>query len=267
MKEVITSTGNPRIKNLLKLQQKSSERKEQNLIVIEGRREIRLAIEAGFLISTCFICYEIFTNSDASEELSIDPAAIVAVSPAIFEKIAYREGSDGIIAMAIPAYYTLNMLALPDNPLIVVLESIEKPGNLGAVMRTADAAGVDAVIVCDPMTDIYNPNTIRASIGCVFTVPLVCCSSEEALDWLRRSRIHVCAAALQYADDAYSQEYSHATALVMGSEASGLSSFWRINADVIIKIPMVGKIDSLNVSASVAVLVFEAIRQRRQHLA
>ncbi len=157
---------------------------------------------------------------------------------------------------------SLDDLSLPANPLILLLESVEKPGNIGAVLRSADAAGVDAVLVCDPLTDLYNPNLIRASLGAIFSVPTICCTSQEAAAWLKRHEIAILTAQLQDSELYYDTDMTRATALVMGSEDRGLSPFWREQADAHIRIPMAGLMDSLNVSVSAAILCFEAVRQR-----
>jgi RNA methyltransferase, TrmH family len=262
MSEKISSSSNPKIKAILQLQQKSAERRSQNLIVIEGLREIRMAMAAGFKMDSLFFCPQIFKSEKPSAELSFETNKIYEIAPHVFEKIAYRDGSNGIIALMIPIMQSLENLTLTENPLVVVLESVEKPGNLGAILRTADAAGVNAMLVCDPLTDIYNPNVIRASIGCVFTVPVIACDSKEALEWMQKNKINIFAAALENSTDYQSADFTKASAIVMGTEAAGLSSFWLQAANAIIKIPMHGKIDSLNVSVSAAVLVFEAMRQR-----
>jgi len=187
------------------------------------------------------------------------------VGKAAFARIAYREGSDGLIALAVPRNLKLNELKLSSNPLILVLESVEKPGNLGAIMRTADAAGIDAVIVCDPLTDIYNPNAIRSGVGCIFTRQVVLSTSKEAIEWLKRKKIKIYAAALTNKALIYHQmNFCGPTAIVMGTEATGLSNDWLDNSDNQIIIPMKGIADSMNVSTSAAVLVFEALRQREQ---
>jgi RNA methyltransferase, TrmH family len=262
MSEKISSSSNPKIKAVLLLQQKSAERKSQNLIVVEGLREIHMAIDAGFKMDSLFFCPQILKTENLPAELCSGFEKVFEIAPRVFEKIAYRDGSDGIIALMIPIKQSLENLTLTENPLVVVLESVEKPGNLGAILRTADAAGVSAILVCDPLTDIYNPNVIRASIGCVFTVPVIACDSEEALEWIRKNKIKIFAAALEKSTDYQSADFTEASAIVMGTESTGLSSFWLQAADTIIKIPMHGKIDSLNVSVSTAVLVFEAMRQR-----
>ena len=177
--KMITSKTNPKIKNVIKLE-KASERREQNRIIIEGRREIERAVACGFEIDTLFIRPEI-----AESGIDIQAHTTEEVTLEVFEKIAYREGSDGMLAIAIPRYSDLRSFKPKrSNPLIIVLENVEKPGNLGAVMRTADAAGVDAVIIADKRTDLYNPNAIRASVGCIFSVPLFSCSSQECIKWL-----------------------------------------------------------------------------------
>lgn len=260
--EQITSLQNNRIKNIVKLG-KAKERKAQNLFTLEGARELTLAISAGYTIDSVFICRELFEKTDYPEVLdSIDKHIQYEVSELVFEKIAYREGSDGLLALAKPKKHTLDDLDLSNNPFIIILEAVEKPGNLGAILRSADAAKVDAVIICDPLTDIYNPNTIRSSVGCIFTTPTAICSSEEALIWLKRNNIKSYAAELKASNWYHLEDYTRSSAIVMGTEADGLTSFWINNADKRIKIPMRGKIDSLNVSVSTAVITFEAMRQR-----
>jgi TrmH family RNA methyltransferase len=184
------------------------------------------------------------------------------VSKEVFDKMAYRENSDGCLAVAEIKNSVLSEIKLSDSPFIIVLEGIEKPGNLGAILRTADAAQVDAVIICDPKTDIYNPNVIRSSVGCVFTNQVVACTSEEALEYLTKNGISSYAAALTASDYYQKTDMAKSCAIVMGTEADGLSEFWLEKSDKQIKIAMRGKIDSLNVSTSCAVLVFEAMRQR-----
>jgi len=180
-----------------------------------------------------------------------------------FERIAYREGSDGLIALAVPRNLTLNDLKLNPEPLILILESVEKPGNLGAIMRTADAAQLDAVIVCDPLTDIYNPNAIRSGVGCIFSRQVVSCTTTEALAWLKKHKIKIYAAALTDSAVIYHKmDFRGPSAIVMGTEATGLSKEWLDKSDAQIIIPMQGIADSLNVSVSAAVLIFEAVRQR-----
>lgn len=263
MIEKIISLQNPRIKNLVRLS-KARERKEQHLIVIEGYREIRMAIDFGFAIKELFYTSDINTSSDRERFLQILPknCRIVEITKTVFEKIAYRENSDGLIALAVPRYLKADELILSSNPLILVLESVEKPGNLGAILRTADAAAIDVIMVCDPQTDIYNPNVIRSSLGCIFSKQVITCTSDEAMAFLKNKGINTYAAALTASKFYHETDFKDATAIVMGTEADGLTDFWLKGADNQVKIPMCGNVDSLNVSASAAILVFEAKRQR-----
>ena len=254
---MITSKTNPKIKNVVKLQ-KSSERREQNRIIIEGRREIERAVACGFIVDTLFICPDILKDG-----FDIEANLVEEVSLDVFEKIAYREGSDGLLAIAIPKYADLKGYKPKKNPLIIVLETVEKPGNLGAIMRTADAAGVDAVIIADPRTDLFNPNAIRASIGTIFSVPLFACSSEECIEWLRFNNIKIYCTYLKASIDYLEADFRSGSAIVMGTEATGISDVWVEAADQNLIIPMNGIADSLNVSVTTAIVVFEAIRQRR----
>ncbi|MBQ9201625.1 MAG: RNA methyltransferase [Bacteroidales bacterium] len=261
--ELISSLQNPRIKQLLRLQSKARERREQQLVVVEGAREITIALNNGYQPEQLLVCEELYARSDYRGLLSRLPESrCLGLTRPVFEKLAYREGSDGVLALMRPKPHSLDDLSLPDNPFLIVLEAVEKPGNLGAILRTADAARADAVIVCDPLTDIYNPNVVRSSIGCLFSVPLAVCSSQEALIWMHNLKIKVYAAELQAASWYHEQDFTGPSAVVMGTEADGLSAFWLENADTRIKIPMRGLIDSLNVSVSTAIITFEAMRQR-----
>ena len=263
MVETITSTSNPKIKKLIALQQKSSERRESGLFVVEGRRELSHCLEAGFEADTIFVLSGTGAEFDASLAKSGNSRArIIEVSKEVYEKIAYREGTEGVIAEMKARHASLKELKLKENPLIAVLESVEKPGNLGAVLRSADAAGADAVVICDPRTDLYNPNLIRASIGAIFTVPCVACSSEEAISFFKDNGIQILTAQLQDSSLYYDCDMKRGTAIVMGTEATGLTDVWRKAADAHIRIPMLGRLDSLNVSVSAAILLFESIRQR-----
>lgn len=257
---IITSAQNPKIKRLLLLQQKSAERRKANLFVVEGQRELEHCMNAGHEIDTIFYCSGI-----ARESLHIKApkAEYYEVSPTVYERIAYRGGTEGVIALVRPRPLRLCDLHVKKNPLIVVLESVEKPGNLGAILRSADASGVDAVIVCDPLTDLYNPNLIRSSIGAIFSVPCVACDSEECIQWLKNNNIQILTAQLQDSSLYYDTPMLQGTAIVMGTEATGLTPIWRQAADAHIRIPMLGHLDSLNVSVSAAILMYEAVRQRQ----
>ena len=259
MENYLSSTQNPRIKKLLALQQKSSLRRETGLFVVEGRREIRQCIDAGFEIDTLYVRAR-ESEAIAPEDMSTEN--ILFISPHVYERIAYRESTEGVIAVVRTRNRTLDELSFKDNPLLIVLERVEKPGNLGAIMRSADAAGADAVIVCDPLTDLYNPNLIRASLGAVFSVPCVACTSEECIRYLKENQIRILTAQLQDSRLYYDTDMTCPTAIVMGTESTGLTTSWREAADAHIRIPMNGKLDSLNVSVSAAVLLYEAVRQR-----
>lgn len=243
------------------LQQKSSERRKETLFVVEGVREFRHCLDSGYEVVEVFYCPEINSN-DFSVIADGNGVRTLQVSRKVYEKIAYRGSTEGVIAVMKAKARTLDDLHLPDNPLIIVLESVEKPGNLGAVLRSADAAAADAVIVCDPLTDLFNPNLIRASIGAIFTVPTVACTSEECIGFLKKQSIKILTAQLQDSHLYYDTDMRHGTAIVMGTESTGLTDIWRNAADAHIRIPMKGQLDSLNVSVSAAILLFEAVRQR-----
>lgn len=256
MTEYITSSANPKFKRLIALLQKSSERRESALFTVEGVREISHCIEAGYKPDCIFFCPDI-----VSEE-TLPQCRHFALSADLYAKAAYREGTEGAIGVFQAMEHPLSSLHLKDNPLIAVLESVEKPGNLGAVLRTCDAAGADALIICDPRTDLYNPNLIRASIGAVFTVPTAVCTTAQAISFLKSKGIRILTAQLQDSSLYYDCPMTKGTAIVMGTEATGLSDKWRQAADAHIRIPMLGKLDSLNVSVSAAILLYEAVRQR-----
>ena len=258
----ITSLQNERIKHLVQLQQKSSLRRQEGLFVVEGRRELQHCVNAGYEVKTIFVDSR---KENVLQGVDCKETEILEVSQKVYEKIAYRESTEGVVAVVKVRKNTLRELSKGkgDNPLYVVIESVEKPGNLGAILRSADAAGVDGVIVCDPLTDLYNPNLIRASIGAIFTVPTVACTSEECIAWLKESKIQILTAQLQDSSLYYDINMKKATAIIMGTEATGLTQQWRDAADKHIRIPMCGKLDSLNVSVSSAILMFEAVRQRK----
>lgn len=256
MTEYLTSSANPKFKRLIALLQKSSERRESALFTVEGVREISHCIEAGYKPDCIFFCPDI-----VSEE-ALPQCRHFALSAGLYAKAAYREGTEGAIGVFQAIEHPLSSLHLKDNPLIAVLESVEKPGNLGAVLRTCDAAGADALVICDPRTDLYNPNLIRASIGAVFTVPTAVCTTAQAITFLKSKGIRILTAQLQDSSLYYDCPMTKGTAIVMGTEATGLSDKWRQAADAHIRIPMLGKLDSLNVSVSAAILLYEAVRQR-----
>lgn len=265
--ETITSAQNPKIRTLLELQEKSRARRREGLFVVEGRRELLHCIGAGYEPHTLFVCRDILSDSDLQEIVNAAEncnctCSLVEIPQHLYDKTAYRGGTEGVIAEMRCRDMGLGSLDPKENPLVIVLESVEKPGNLGAVLRSADASGADAVIVCDPLTDIYNPNLIRSSIGAVFTVPVAAATSEDTIRWLKDRNIKICTAQLQDSEWYYDTDMREGTAIVMGTEATGLTDVWREAADAHIKIPMLGRLDSLNVSVSAAILMFEAVRQR-----
>lgn len=262
-RDPITSAQNPKIKNLAHLQ-KARERKAQNVFIVEGEKEYCRAIEYNYQFSAIFVCFDLIPESRFKTISSgvNSNVEIFPISKEIYEKIAYREGSGGVVALARPKSHGLNDLKLPDKPLLLVLEAVEKPGNLGALLRTADAAGIDAVVVCDPQTDIYNPNVVRSSIGCLFSVPLAVCNSSEAIPWMKSRNISIYCTYLKAAVPYTEVDFRKASAIVMGTEADGITNRWVEAASQNIIIPMRGSADSMNVSTSAAVVVFEACRQR-----
>lgn len=260
--ECITSAQNQKIKDLLALQEKSKDRRKKGLFVVEGRRELIHCVEAGYEPYAIFFCPEIISTADFDEIAGKCDCSYFEIPQHLYDKVAYRGGTEGVIAELRCKEMNLESLRLKENPIVVVLESVEKPGNLGAVLRSADASGVDAVIVCDPLTDMYNPNLIRSSIGAIFTVPVATASSEETIKWLKDNKIKIYTAQLQDSEWYYDTDMKGGTAIIMGTEATGLTPVWRKAADAHIKIPMLGKLDSLNVSVSAAILMFEAVRQR-----
>jgi TrmH family RNA methyltransferase len=219
-----------------------------------------MAIEAGYKIGNIFYCPDVITETDLGN--LTHERMVIPVAREVFDKIAIRENSGGVIAVAEMKVHRLDDIRLGKTPLVLILESVEKPGNLGAIFRTADAAGIDAIILCDPQTDFYNPNVIRSSLGCVFTQPAASATSEETIAWLRKNGLSIFCTYLQASKPYHQVDFTQPAAIVMGTEATGLSRVWVDNADANIIIPMEGKIDSMNVSTSAAVVVFEARRQR-----
>ena len=261
----ISSTHNQIVKDLILLQSKAKIRKEKLQFVVEGKRELALAHVAKYRIETIFWCADIFDESQFSEwkqQLGTD-VEFISVSLSVYEKIGVRDSTEGVVAIVKQKINHLeSWLPKTKHPLLIVLESIEKPGNLGAILRTADASGVDAVIVTEQHTDIHNPNVIRSSVGGFFSIPGFICSNQEVVAFLNQHDIKPYAASLQKSIDYTKADYTTSTAFVMGSEARGLSPFWHQNGMTTVKIPMLGHVDSLNVSVATAVLSYEAIRQR-----
>jgi TrmH family RNA methyltransferase len=254
----ITSAQNPYIKSLIQLQEKSKARKQSGTFLIEGMREIELAIKGNYEIETILFLPELVSNNQINK-LTDNP---IEISKEVYQKLAYRDTTEGILAIAKTKSHQLSDLKLPENPLILVMEAIEKPGNIGAILRTCDAAKINAVIIANPKTDLYNPNIVRSSVGCLFTNQIATGSTEEVIDFLIQNNINFYSATLQNSTSYHTQNYTLPTALVVGTEASGLSELWRKKATQNIIIPMQGEIDSMNVSVAAAILIFEAKRQR-----
>ena len=259
----ISSIQNPYIKELIKLQEKSRERKKKQLFLVEGKREISLVIDSSYKIKTVlFINDDTIDNEEILNQLPKDIERI-EISKEVYEKLAYRETTEGIIAVVQSIDFSLSNLKFSTpTPLIMVMEGIEKPGNIGAMLRTADAANVDAVLIANPKTDLFNPNIIRSSVGCVFTNQIAVDSSENIIHFLLQNNINIYSATLQNSNAYHKEDYTKASAIVVGTEATGLTEIWREKATQNINIPMQGKIDSMNVSVACAIAVFEAKRQR-----
>jgi TrmH family RNA methyltransferase len=263
----ITSLQNPRVKNVVRL----SNRRHRDRVrqtVVEGVREASLSLQKGIMPVEAFLCLDYLENSEGEKlDLLLDAkqTRIYEVTPAIFDKMAYRGGSGGILLVIPYQNLALDDLPVTEKSLFAVVDGAEKPGNLGAILRTADAAGLDALLLTGAQgqgTDIHNPNVIRASLGAFFTVPVVTVDREEAFDWLKKNRLTTVATTPE-AEKVYTAvSYEGPTAFVMGSEAEGLGSEWLEAADILVKIPMLGEVDSLNLSVSTALMLYEALRQR-----
>jgi TrmH family RNA methyltransferase len=257
----ITSIQNPFIKSLVQLQEKAKARKQTGTFLIEGKREIELAIKGNYEIETILFLPELISEKQLNS-LTIKPLNTIEISKEVYQKLAYRDTTEGILAIAKTKSLSLSDLKLPENPLILVLESIEKPGNIGAMLRTADAANIDAVILANPKSDLYNPNIVRSSVGCLFTNQIASGTTEEIIAFLKEKNINFYSATLQNSNEYHKVDYSTPTALVVGTEATGLTQLWRDESTQNIIIPMQGEIDSMNVSVAAAILLFEAKRQR-----
>jgi TrmH family RNA methyltransferase len=259
----ITSLTNPRVKAAVRLRDRR-ERDAAGLTIVDGAREILRALDAGARVETAFVAPELIHSSDGAavfERLRSRPDTL-EVSPAVLEKIAYGDRADGIVLVMPTPDSALDQLPLGDEPLVVVVEGVEKPGNLGAIFRSADAAGASGLIAADPLTDIFNPNAIRASLGTIFTVPVATSTAEETLEWLLGRGIRPVAAVVDAPVGYTVADLTGPVAIVLGSEAGGLSEVWRDPRVERVAIPMAGVADSLNVSVAAAVLLFEAVRQR-----
>ena len=256
----ITSIQNPYIKSLVLLQEKAKARKQTGTFLIEGQREISIAIKGGYEIETLLFVPEICSESQ-TKQLAPN-AELIEITSIVYEKLAYRDSTERVLAVAKTKSTLLSDLKLSENPLILVAEAPEKPGNIGALLRTADAANLDAVIIANPKSDLYNPNIVRSSVGCLFTNQIATGSTAEIIAFLKAKNISFYCATLQNANSYHLEDYTTPTALVVGTEATGLTQEWRDAATQNIIIPMQGEIDSMNVSVAAAILIFEAKRQR-----
>jgi RNA methyltransferase, TrmH family len=259
----IRSLANPRVKAAVRLRDRR-ERDETGLTIIDGPRELLRAIDARIEVVEAFVCDELVRTPEAALAVDRLPAGARRhdVAPAVIEKVGFGDRSDGIVAIVRTPHASLSDVELPAVPLVVVVEAVEKPGNLGAILRTADGAGVDAVIAADPRTDLFNPNAIRASLGTIFGGPVVPATTRETLDWLTARAIRPVAARVDAATAYSDVDLSGPVAVVLGSETDGLSDAWSEPRVTAVRIPMRGFADSLNVSVAAAVLLYEAVRQR-----
>ena len=257
----ITSIQNPFIKSLVQLQEKAKLRKQTGTFLIEGLRELSLALKGNYEIETILFLPELIGESQIYKLVN-QSTETIEISKEVYQKLAYRDTTEGIRAIAKTKSLLLSDLKLSVNPLILVAEALEKPGNIGAILRTADAANLDAVIIANPKSDIYNPNVVRSSVGCLFTNNIATGTTSEIIAFLKEKNIRFFSATLQNSIAYHTQDYTLPTALVVGTEATGLSEEWRVAATQNINIPMQGQIDSMNVSVAAAILIFEAKRQR-----
>lgn len=257
--KLITSPQNAFIKSLVQLQEKAKTRKQTGTFLMEGKREIELALKGGYELETVLFLPDLISTSQLKAFAGID---CIELSKEVYQKLAYRDTTEGILAVAKSKRHALADLELSKNPLILVAEGIEKPGNLGALLRTADAANIDAVLIANPKSDLYNPNIVRSSVGCLFTNQVAVGTTEEIIAWLKLNKIALYSATLQNSNGYHLENYTTPTALVVGTEATGLSELWRTESTQNIIIPMQGEIDSMNVSVAAAILLFEAKRQR-----
>jgi TrmH family RNA methyltransferase len=266
---LITSLHNPRIKQAIHLREKR-ERDKTNLFLIEGYRELLRAIDAKWSVETLFFCPSLFlgSNENALMQRAVKQGApLLQCSEEVFHKLSYRDRPDGLLAIAKQIHLTLNDLdhAFANNPhpLFIVAEAIEKPGNLGTILRSSDAVGADGLIVCDRCTDIYNPNVVRASIGTLFSVPVVETSSHDAFHWLKEHQVTILAATPSAVSEYTDVDMCKPLAIAVGTEQLGLTELWMKQAEIQVRIPMCGIADSLNVAMATTLLMYEALRQRR----
>jgi TrmH family RNA methyltransferase len=261
---LLTSTANPRVKAAVALRDRR-ERDRTGLTVVDGAREVRRGLEGGATVVEAFICEPLMADADARavlDRLGVTGAPVHSVSESVFARISFGERAEGVVAIVRIPSLDLAQLVLPDDPLVVVVEGVEKPGNVGAVLRSADGAGADAVVAADARTDLFNPNAIRSSLGTAFSMPMAAASTTDTLGWLRANSLRIVAARVD-AERLYTDaDLSGPLAIALGAESDGLSAAWSGQSIEAVRLPMAGIADSLNVSATAAVLLYEARRQR-----
>lgn len=262
--KTISSIQNPLVKHLLLLQEKSRARRQSGEFVCEGLNEIRLCLQGGYELVALCVVPEIVSLNELEQhlELQVPDEKLIALSAEVFDKVAYRDGVRNAIALLKQKTHDLKDLPEFENPLFLVAEKVEKPGNLGALLRTADAAGIAAVLLADPLCDLYNPNVVRGSVGCAFTVPVAMASTADIHQFLKHQNASVFTTFMEAAVPVWQADFKQPAAIVVGTESTGLSDAWRQPGFVNITMPMFGLVDSMNVSVASALLMYEAVRQR-----
>jgi TrmH family RNA methyltransferase len=255
----IQSTQNQLVKSIVELKYKAAKRKEQGLCIIEGQKELEIAVASGLVIEKLLLEKNLELSNPSLRDAALE---VFECSSEVMEKIAIRDVKSSIIAVARANYLSLSDVNLSERPFVLILENIEKPGNLGSLFRTADAANVDVILCTEMQTDIYNHNVVRNSLGCVFSKQIVSCTNEEALEFCQKNNIKIYPTYLHTEKYYYQENFTQAAAIVFGTESTGISDFWASKTDHLIKIPMLGKIDSMNVSNSASILLYEVVRQR-----
>lgn len=258
---MITSLQSPKVKQLVRLKDRK-ERDVTDLFLIEGYRELLRAVGGSFEIISLYICPDFFLGSNEEHLIRSIKGEVIPCSAAVFQKISYRDRPDGLLAVAKQEHKKLSSLKFRNEPFLVACEAIEKPGNLGTILRSSDASGADGLIVCDQCTDLFNPNTVRASVGTLFTVPVVEASSDETIKFLKKKGIQIVAATPSGEKEYTKVDMTKGVAIAVGTEQLGLSDKWMDEADLKVRIPMMGVADSLNVASATTLLLYEVLRQR-----
>lgn len=263
---MLTSLQNPKVKQVIHLRDRSC-REETQQFIIEGYRELLRATDAGWKVSSLYTCEKLFLGTNENtliQRLASRGTQVFDCSESVFRKMSYRDRPDGLIAVATQRHFGLEDAPLKPNPFFIVAEAIEKPGNLGTILRSSDAVGIDGLILCDRCTDIYNPNVVRASVGTLFTVPVIEAKSDATIAWLKKNNIAILAATPSATEEFTQVDMTSPVAIAVGTEQLGLSEQWLSQADIRVKIPMNGVADSLNVAMATTLLLYEALRQRQK---